>query len=338
MLQSVEQRQPTTTTNRQLSYAKAILEATDQAMALCDKVVVLGQLVDTQSGIFGTTTGLVDKYGPARVQDFPVAENLMTATAMGAALTGLRPVLCHQRLDFMIYSLDAITNWLALWRFKSNGRSAMPLTIRTIVGKGWGQGPQHSKSLHAWFAHLPGLRVAIPSTAYDIKGLLLESILGETPTIFVEGRGLYSMTDHVPEEPFRVRFGQAVVRRPGADVTLLAIGSMVPIALRAAAALEKEGVDVEVVDPRTLTPLDRTGICESVTKTRRLVVADPAWHSFGAASEIIATVVETVGERLRANPVRVTLPDSHTPMSMALEPKYYRDDSDLIAAVKQTLT
>lgn len=324
--------------SRQLSYASAILEATDQAMALCDKVVVLGQLVDTKSGIFGTTTGLAAKYGAARVQDFPVAENLMTATAMGAALTGLRPLICHQRLDFMIYSLDAIANWLALWRFKSNGKSAMPVTIRTIVGKGWGQGPQHSKSLHTWFAHLPGLRVAIPSTAYDIKGLLLESILGETPTIFVEGRGLYSMTDDVPEQPYRVRFGQAVVRRPGKDVTLVALGNMVPIALRAAATLEKEGVDVEVVDPRTLAPLDRKTICDSVFKTRRLVVADPAWHSFGAASEIISTVVEQLGDKLQAKPVRVTLPDSHTPMSMALEPKYYPDDGDLVAAVKQTLT
>jgi len=324
--------------SRQLSYAKAILEATDQAMALCPEVVLFGQLVDTQSGIFGTTTGLVGKYGPDRVLDFPVSENLMTATAMGAALTGLRPVLAHQRLDFMIYSLDAIANWLALWRFKSNGKSAMPVTIRTIVGKGWGQGPQHSKSLHSWFAHLPGLRVAVPATAYDAKGLLLESIFSETPAIFVEGRGLYSMTDHVPEEPYRVRFGQAAVRRPGRDVTLVAIGNMVPLALRAASTLEKEGVDVEVVDPRTLTPLDRKSICDSAFKTHRLVVADPAWHSFGAAGEIITTVVENLGDKLKAKPVRVTLPDSHTPMSLALEPEYYPDDADIVAAVKRSLT
>lgn len=323
--------------SRQLSYAKAILEATDQAMSLSKDVIVLGQLVDTQSGIFGTTTGLATKYGADRVMDFPVSENLMTATAMGAALTGLRPVIAHQRLDFMIYSLDAIANWLALWRFKSNGESAMPVTIRTIVGKGWGQGPQHSKSLHAWFAHLPGLRVAVPATAYDAKGLLLESIFSQTPAIFVEGRGLYSMLDEVPEEPYRVRFGQAVVRRPGADVTVVAIGNLVPVALKAAAALEKEGIDVEIVDPRTLNPLDRKTLCDSAFKTRRLVVADPAWHSFGAATEIITTVVENLGDKLKAKPVRVTLPDSHTPMSMSLEPEYYVDESDVIAAVKQTL-
>lgn len=322
---------------RQLSYAKAILEATDQAMGLSPDVIVLGQLVDTQSGIFGTTTGLVKKYGPERVQDFPVSENLMTATAMGAALTGLRPVLCHQRLDFMVYSLDAIVNWLGLWRFKSNMQSAMPVTIRTIVGKGWGQGPQHSKNLQAWFAHIPGIQVAVPATAYDAKGLMLEAILGETPTIFVEGRGLYSMTDEVPEQPYRVRFGQAVVRREGKDATVVAIGLMVPLALRAAALLEKEGISLEVVDPRTLSPLDRKTICDSAFKTRRLVVADGTWHSFGAAGEIVTSVVENLGDKLKSKPVRVTLPDSHTPMSSALEPKYYPDENDIVAAVRQTL-
>ncbi len=323
--------------SRQLSYAKAILEATDQAMSLCPDVVVLGQLVDTQSGIFGTTTGLVDKYGSERVQDFPVSENLMTATAMGAALTGLRPVLCHQRLDFMVYSLDAIVNWLSLWRFKSDMKSAMPVTIRTIVGKGWGQGPQHSKNLQAWFAHIPGIRVAVPATAYDAKGLLLESILGETPTIFVEGRGLFSMTDDVPEQPYRVRFGQAVIRREGRDVTIVAIGLMVPMALRAAATLEKEGISAEVIDPRTIAPLDRKRICDSAFKTRRLVVADGTWTSYGSASEIITSVVENLGDKLTAKPVRVALPDSHTPMSSALEAEYYPNEHDIVAAVRSTL-
>jgi pyruvate dehydrogenase E1 component beta subunit len=323
--------------DRQLSYQKAILEATDQAMALCKDVIVLGQLVDTQSGIFGTTTGLVDKYGTERVQDFPVAENLMTATAMGAALTGWRPLIVHQRLDFMIYSLDAIVNWLSLWRFKSNGKSSMPVTIRTIVGKGWGQGPQHSKSLHAWFAHMPGLRVAMPATAFDAKGLLLESLLSESPAIFVEGRGLYSMTDHVPEEPYRVQFGRAAIRRKGKDATIVAIGYMVPLALRAAAILEQEGVDVEVIDPRTLAPLDRKTICDSAFKTRRLVVADPAWMSFGAAAEIITSVVENLGDKLKSKPARVTLPDSHTPMSQTLEREFYPTEEHIAETVRNTL-
>lgn len=321
--------------SRPITYAKAINEALHQAMDLSTQVVVLGQLVDYKSGIFGSTTGLVDRFGPDRVQDFPVSENLMTATAMGASLTGVRPVLVHQRLDFMIYSLDAITNWMSLWRFKSNGHSNMPVTIRAIVGKGWGQGPQHSKSLHAWFAHLPGLRVAVPATADDAKGLLLESIFGESPSIFVEGRPLYSMTADVLEKPYRVRFGRAAVRRLGSDVTVVAIGMMVPLALRAAATLEKEGIQVEVVDPRTLSPLDTDTIFESVGKTRRLVVADPAWASFGAAAEIVARVAEAMSDQLKSRPVRITLPDSHTPMSSALEEQYYPNDSHLSAAIRR---
>ena len=321
--------------SRPLSYAQAINEALRQSMELSDDVVVLGQLVDYPSGIFGTTSGLVDRFGPERVQDFPVSENLMTATAMGAGLTGLRPVIVHQRLDFMIYSLDAITNWLALWRFKSNGHSNLPVTIRAIVGKGWGQGPQHSKSLHAWFAHLPGLRVAVPATADDAKGLLLESIFGEAPGIFVEGRALFSMTAHVPEQPYRVRFGKAAVRRAGTDVTLVAIGMMVPVALRAAAALGQEGIGVEVVDPRTLSPLDIETLCASVAKTRRLMVADPGWTSFGAAAEIVARIAEEMGDTLRARPARFCLPDSHTPMSMALEEQYYAGDAALAAAIRR---
>jgi pyruvate dehydrogenase E1 component beta subunit len=237
----------------------------------------------------------------------------------------------------MIYSLDAITNWLSLWHFKSAGKSNMPVTIRAIVGKGWGQGPQHSKSLHAWFAHLPGLRVAVPATADDIKGLLLESIFSETPAVFVEGRGLFSMTTHVPEKPYRVPFGKGVIRRAGSDVTLIAIGTMVPSALRAAAILEAEGISAEVFDPRTLSPLDREGICNSVHRTRRLLVADPAWRSFGVAAEIIATVAEELFGELRARPVRFCLPDSHTPMSSALEARYYAGDADLAAAVREIL-
>jgi acetoin:2,6-dichlorophenolindophenol oxidoreductase subunit beta len=322
---------------RPLSYAKAINEALRQSMELSESVVVLGQLVDYPSGIFGTTTGLFDQFGPNRVHDFPVAENLMTATAMGAALTGLRPVIVHQRLDFMIYSLDAITNWLSLWHFKSAGKSNMPVTIRAIVGKGWGQGPQHSKSLHAWFAHLPGLRVAVPATASDAKGLLMESIFSETPAVFIEGRGLFGMTANVPEKPYRVRFGRGVVRRTGTDVTCVAIGTMVPMALRAAAALEADGISVEVFDPRTLSPLDREGMFASIGKTHRLIVADPGWQSFGAASEIVASAAERFNGEFLASPVRFCQPDSHTPMSSVLETQYYAEDTALADAIRRMM-
>jgi pyruvate dehydrogenase E1 component beta subunit len=235
----------------------------------------------------------------------------------------------------MLYSMDALVNWISLWYFKSNGKSRMPITIRAITGKGWGQGPQHSKSFHAFFAHIPGLRVAMPSTAFDAKGLLLDSILGENPTFIIEGRSLFSMKDKVPEVPYRVRFGEAKTRKAGKDVTLVAIGSSVPQALRVAYDLLKLDIDVEVIDPRTISPFDSISICESVSKTRRLVVIDPAWQFSGFAAEVVAGVVEKVGNRLVENPVRICLPDSHTPMSMALEKIYYPDEEKISKEIQK---
>lgn len=318
----------------ELAYSKAINNALDQAMELNSDVVVLGQVIDCKSGAFGTTTGLVEKFGHERVQDFPVAESVMTATAIGAAMAGLRPVIVHQRMDFMMYSLDAIVNWMSLLRFKSNGKANLPVTIRAIVGKGWGQGPQHSKNMQTWFAHLPGIKVAVPATPFDAKGLLLESIFGEDPVVIVEHRSLFSMTADVPEVPYRVKFGRATIRRKGKDVTLVAIGSMVPLALRVADRLAAESIDVEVIDPRTISPLDGNTICESASKTGRLVVADASWQSFGTAAEIVALVTEKVGRNLLANPRRICYPDSHTPMSGALEKIYYPDETRMVNAIK----
>ena len=319
----------------EMSYSKAINSALFQAMEINSDVIILGQLVDYKTGVFGTTSGLVEKFGRERVQDFPVAESLMTSTAIGAAMAGMRPVIVHQRMDFMMYSLDAIVNWLSLLRFKSNGKEDFPVTIRAIVGKGWGQGPQHSKNMQAWFAHLPGIKVAVPATPFDAKGLLLESIFGEDPVIIVEHRSLFSMTSDIPDVPYRVRFGHAVVRRKGKDVTLVAIGSMVPLALRVADQLANESIEIEVIDPRTISPLDGSAICESVLKTGRLVVADASWRSFGTAAEIVTLVTEKLGHRLIANPKRISYPDSHTPMSASLEKTYYPDEVSMVNTIKE---
>lgn len=321
---------------RKLSYAAALNDGLRQAMELSDAVCVIGQLVDYKPGVFGTTTGLAERFGTDRVQDFPVAESAMTAAALGAALGGLRPVLVHHRLDFMLYSIDAIVNWLSLWRFKSDGKSAAPVVIRAIVGKGWGQGPQHSKSLHAWFAHVPGLKVAMPATAFDAKGLLLESIFGEDPVIMIEHRALYGLEGEVPELPYRVRFGKAAVRRKGKDATVVALGVMVPVALRAATQLAARGIEIDVIDPRTLTPIDYETVCESVQRTGRLVVADPTWHTGSIAGEIIAGVCERTGTH-KAPPARVCHPDSHTPMSAALEALYYPGEAAIVDAVQRQL-
>lgn len=320
---------------RQLTYAEAINEALHQAMELSSDVIVMGQLVDYKPGIFGTTKGLVDRFGKDRVLDFPVAENIMTFSGIGAALTGIRPVLVHQRLDFVTCLLDAIVNWLSLWRFKSNGESCLPVTIRAIVGKGWGQAAQHSKSFHAWFAHLPGLKVAMPSTAYDAKGLLLESIFGENPVIIIENRSLFSQVDYVPEIPYRLKFGQATIRRKGKDITMVAIGMMVPISIRVAQRLAAESIDAEVIDVRTLSPIDDATIYKSVSNTKRLIVVDSGWQSFGVAAEIMAKVCERLGNKMKSNPVRICLPDSHTPMSYVLEEKYYVNEEAMLKKIRR---
>jgi pyruvate dehydrogenase E1 component beta subunit len=322
---------------KKITYAQAINQAMHQAMLLDKKVITLGQLIDYKPGIFGTTVGLAKKFGEKRVRDFPVAESLMTSMGIGAAIAGQRVILVHIRIDFMMYALDAIVNWLSLWRFKSNSESNVPLVIRAIVGRGWGQGPQHSKSFHSWFAHLPGIKVAMPATAFDAKGLLLESIFGEDPSIIIEHRALFNLKDQVPKEPYRIRYGKAIIRKEGKDVTLVAIGCSVIDALKAAKNLKEEGISVEVVDPRTLTPLDRDTINKSVLKTKRLVVVDPGWYSFGAASEIIASISEKNNHKMKANPIRITLPDSHTPMSASLEKKYYIKQEDIVSAVRKSI-
>src|SRR5215469_13433572 len=240
-----------------LSFAQSVNAAQRQAMELDPGVFVYGIGADGKAGIFGTTTGLVERFGPQRVFDTPIAEGGLAALAAGAGSAGLRPVLVHQRLDFMLYSMDQVVNWMAPWRFMSGGRAKMPVTIRAIIGKGWGQGPQHTKSLHSWFAHVPGLQVAMPGSPADAKGLLLSSIMSDDPTLFIEARSLYSMREEVPDEPYFIRLGEAIIRREGGDVTLVTMGSMVPISIEASDALAGQGIGAEIVDLRCLAPLDR---------------------------------------------------------------------------------
>jgi len=320
-----------------LNFAQSVNAAQRQAMELDPGVFVYGIGADGKAGIFGTTTGLVERFGPQRVFDTPIAEGGLAALAAGAGSAGLRPVLVHQRLDFMLYSIDQVVNWMAPWRFMSGGRAKMPVTIRAIIGKGWGQGPQHTKSLHTWFAHVPGLQVVMPGSPADAKGLLLSSIMSDDPTLFIEGRSLFTMQEDVPDEPYFIRLGEALVRRPGKDVTLITMGSMVPLSLQAAEALSKADIDAEVVDLRCLMPLDVASIITSVKKTGRLVVAEPGWRMYGAAAEIIATVVETLG-KMRSRPRRVTWPHSAVPTSSKLEEQFYPTSDDIVAACRASVT
>jgi acetoin:2,6-dichlorophenolindophenol oxidoreductase subunit beta len=334
MLVLTDQR---TKASTRLTFAQAINAALRQAMELDRGVFVYGIGADGPAGIFGTTAGLVDRFGAARVFDTPIAEAGLTALAAGAANAGLRPVLVHQRFDFMLYSVDQVVNWMAPWRFMSGGTAKMPVTIRAIIGKGWGQGPQHTKSLHAWFAHVPGLQVVMPGSPAEAKGLLLASIMSDDPTLFIEGRALFSMEEDVPDEPYFIRLGDALIRREGGDVTLVTMGSMVPLCVQAVDVLAGRGISTELIDLRCLAPLDLPRVLDSVRKTGRLVVAEPGWRMYGAAAEIIASVTETIGDQAKSRPRRVTWPQSAVPTSVRLEEQFYPTCDDIVAACRASV-
>lgn len=318
-----------------ITFSESIRQATHQSMKISKDVIVMGQLINSEAGVFGTTTNLFKKFGEDRVRDFPVSESLMTSAALGAAVDGKRVVLVHIRLDFLFYSMDAIVNWLSLWRFKSNGNTGAPVIIRAIVGKGWGNGPQHSKSTHSWFANLPGIRVGMPTNAFDAKGMLIDSIFSNDPTVLIEHRSFFGLKDYVPEKPYRVEFGKSKIVKKGKDITIAAIGFGIIDTFKAVEKLKKVGISVEVIDVRSLYPLDTKTIIKSTKKTKRLLVVDPSWKSFGASSEIIASVTESIGKKMISNPLRVSYPDSHTPMSEALEKEYYFNSSEIVSKVKK---
>jgi len=322
---------------RTMTYGAALLEAQSQALETDTRVFVMGLGVDDPKGIFGSTLGLHHKFGADRVFDTPLAENGMTGIAIGAALAGMRPVLVHQRVDFLLLTMDQLVNHAAKWHFMFGGHQPVPLVVRALVGRGWGQGAQHSQSLQATFMHVPGLKVVLPSTAYDAKGLLLASIADPNPVIFIEHRTLYEHTDEVPSEPYHVPIGRAAVRRAGRDVTIVGISYAAFEATQAALLLEQRRCDAEIIDLRTAKPWDEATILASVRKTGRLVVADTGWKTAGLAAEIAARMGEEAFAALRAPIQRVTLPDVPTPTGWALEKAYYPGVPEIIAAVQRTL-
>ena len=318
---------------RQITQAEAIREALEQAMAENDRVILIGEGVPDPKGVFGTTSGLQERFGTARVFDMPLAENGMTGICIGAAISGLRPVMVHQRIDFALLCMDQLVNNAAKWRYMFAGQVNVPLVIRVIVGRGWGQGPQHAQSLQALFAHVPGLKVVMPSSGYDAKGMLLAAIRDDNPVIFIEHRWLHGILDDVPTLPYVVPLDQAAVRRSGKDATLVAFSFMVVEALLAAKALAELGIDLEVVDARSVRPLDMATIIESVKRTGVLIVADTAWKTGGVAGEVVAGIAEAAFNSLRRPPLRVALPDLPAPTSHHLTRDYYPDALHLARAI-----
>jgi len=317
---------------RQLKFYEAIQEATDQKMAIDPSIYLMGLGVPDPKGIFGTLSGLSEKYGPDRVMDMPTSENAMTGVAIGSALLGMRPIMTHQRVDFFLLALDQLINNAAKWHYMFGSQMKVPLVIRLIIGRGWGQGPQHSQSLHSFFAHIPGLKVVMPSTPQDAKGLLISAIEDDNPVVYLEHRWLHNTFGDVTEDLTPTPIGKAKIVRAGSDITIVAVSHMVIEAIRAAQWLEKDGISVEIIDLRTIAPLDKETILTSVKKTGRIIIADPDWKTVGMSAEVLAIVVEEALFSLKSPPVRIAYPDRHTPTSWVLSNHFYPTAKDIAIA------
>jgi pyruvate dehydrogenase E1 component beta subunit len=322
---------------RKISYVQAINETLHQMMEKDERVFLIGQGVTSPWYVGTTTVGLLQRFGPERVIDTPVSENGITGVAVGAALAGMRPILVHPRMDFMYYAMDQIANHAANWHYMFGGQASVPLTIWGIINRGGEQAAQHSQSLQAMFMHVPGLKVVMPSTPYDAKGLLIASIEDNNPVIYIDDRWLYNHVGEVPEELYSVPIGKGIIRREGKEATVVATSYMVCEAIKAAEKMEKEGIDVEVIDIRSVKPLDKNLLLESVKRTGRLVIADASWKTCGVAAELSALVAEEAFAHLKAPIMRVALPDTPAPASFSLERVFYPNSDDIALSVKRAL-
>lgn len=323
---------------RDITFAQAICEGLDNAMDRDPNVILVGEGVPDPKAIFNTTAGLREKFGVRRVFDMPLAENGLTGICIGAALSGMRPVMVHQRIDFALLAIDQLVNNAAKWHYMFDGKASVPLVVRVIVGRGWGQGPQHSQSLQAMFSLVPGLKVIMPTTAYDAKGMLISAIEDNNPVMFIEHRWLHQIKDSVPEEYYRVTLGQAKVLHEGDAVTVAAFSYMVVESLIAAKALMSiMGIAIEVLDMRSVSPLDVASVLNSVRKTGRLIVADTAFRTGSIAGELISQIVEQAFAALKTPPVRIASPDHPTPTSHFMAENYYPGPQTIADAVLNML-
>ena len=314
--------------NRSITYCAAIREAIDQSMQNDPRVFCIGLDADDKFGVFGSMSNLTH---PERVLGTPISENAMTGVALGAALSGLRPVHVHLRNDFLLVAMDQIVNYVAKWEDMFDRQVRVPLVIRSIVGRGWGCGAQHSQTLHGLFAQIPGLKVVTPSTPYDVKGLFFSAVKDDSPVLFFEHRWLYKNTGDVPEGIYTLPFGKCNRLHEGNSLTVVAPSLA---AMHCLVACQKEGLDVDLLDPRTIKPLDVDGIVASVRRTGRLLVVDYDFPFGGFAAEVIAKVTEQAFDALQAPPRRIMFPDRGMPASGPLERAYYPTPERLAAAMR----
>ncbi len=318
---------------KQLKFGEAIKEAVAEEMRRDPVVFMMGEDVAASGNIFKVLVGLYEEFGAERVIDTPISEAGFVGLGVGAALTGMRPVIEIMFGDFIALTMDQLVNQAAKIRYMSGGQAKVPLTIRATMGAGRSSAAQHSQSLHAWTSHIPGLKVVMPSTPADAKGLLKSAIRDDNPTLFYEDKMMYNLKGPVPDGDITIPFGQADIKRTGDDVTLMATSSMVHVALGAADILEQKGISAEVVDPRTLVPLDKKTLVESVSKTTRAVVIDEGYQSFGITAELTSVVYEGAFDFLEAPIVRIGAMDVPIPYSKPLEDATIPQEQDVVEAV-----
>ncbi len=321
---------------KEITYQDALREAIREEMRRDSSVIIFGE--DVEIGyVFGVTKGLIEEFGAERVMDTPISENVIVGAAIGAAMTGLRPIAEIQFSDFLTLCMDQLVNEAAKLRYMTGGQTSVPMVVRTPGGILPGFGPTHNQNLEAWFIHVPGLKVVAPSTPRDAKGLLKSAVRDDNPVVFFEHKSLYKVKGLIPEDEFTIPLGVSEVKQEGSDVTVVAISNMVQKALAAAAALKNDGISVEVVDPRTLLPMDKKTIVASVQKTGRLVVAEEGVKTGGIGAEIGMMVVEEAFDYLDAPIVRVAAPDVPIPTSSVLEEQVKPSEKHITQAVRSVL-
>ena len=325
------------TKGRNLKFCEAIREATAIALKKDPNVYIMGLGVPDPKGLFGTTLGLQEEFGSDRVFDMPISENAMTGVAIGSAISGMRPILTHQRVEFALLSIEQIVNQAAKWYHMTAGKKNIPLVIRMIIGRGWGQGAQHSQSLESWFGHIPGLKVVMPATPYDAKGLLISAIEDNNPVIYLEHRWLHNTFGEVPKKAYSTPIGKAQILNKGSDITIVSHSYMTLEALKAVKHLKKYGVNCELLDLRSIRPLDIESIISSVEKTKKILVVDNGWMHFGVSSEIISIVGERLSTSLVTNPKRIGIEDVPIPSTRALAKYVYPTPVKIIKEVTNIL-
>lgn len=324
--------------NNLTTVAEQISQAQHQALCDDEKMICMGLGIDDPKGIFNTTNGLSESFGTQRVFDIPTAENGMTGIGIGAAQAGTRVLMTHQRVDFFLLAMDQLVNNAAKWHYMFNGKMKVPLTIRLIVGRGWGQGPTHAQNLQSWFAHIPGLKVVVPSKADAIGQQLYQAIMDDSPTVFIEHRWLHNQTCQQEEVfPYRDRMDKVRVHRVGGDITIVANSYMLLEALHASRYAEQLGVNCDVIETVELDPTHWQCIYDSVNKTGRLLVCDSAHNHFSVGSELIASCAENCFSSLKCSPQRLGLPDYPEPTSFGLTKVYYNSVDNILERISHMM-